>query len=134
MSSSSQPHRNENIDPIDIIIGKRIKFRRRLLGITQDGLARKLGISFQQIQKYESGQNKIYAGRLYHISLILKTPLTYFFEDESKPGLSDQTQEGFVHDDLINKSETATLVRVYYDIQDKKKRKTALEMMKAFHS
>ncbi len=127
----------ENIDTIDIVIGKKIRFRRNLLGITQEALARELGISFQQVQKYESGQNKIYASRLYHIAKILKTSVSFFFEDEKdvkKPGLSDNEQDGFFHDDLMDKSETAALLRAYYQIDDKRKRKTAVEMMKGLSS
>ncbi len=127
----------EHIDQIDILIGKRIRFRRNLLGMTQDTLAKELGISFQQVQKYESGQNKIYASRLYHIASILKTPVTLFFEDDGvkkTPGMSDQEQESFVQDNHMDKAETAALIRTYYNIDDKKKRKTVIEMMKSMHS
>ena len=132
MTIDSMPKspKKESADALDILIGRKIKFRRKLLGMTQQDLASKLNISFQQVQKYETGENKIYAGRLYHISQILKTPLQHFFEDDTKSGLSDQSQDGFLLDDPMDKSETAILVRIYYDIQDKKKRKTALDMMK----
>ena len=137
MNSNMPIPQTENLDDIDIQIGKRIRFRRNLLGITQEGLAKQLGISFQQVQKYESGQNKIYASRLYHISAILKTPITLFFEDESakmRAGMSDNEQEHFIHNDLMDKSETATLIRTYYEITDKKKRKNIVEMMKDLKS
>jgi len=129
----------EAVDPIDITIGRRLKFRRNFMGLTQESLARQIGVSFQQIQKYESGQNKISAGKLYHISKILEAPLTFFFEEDEpispgKTGMSDQGQDDFNHEDLINKSESAHLLRAYYDISDKKKRKTALDMLKGLQS
>lgn len=132
MTISTLPKpKKESADALDLLIGRKLKFRRKLLGMTQQDLAAKLNISFQQVQKYETGENKIYAGRLYHISQILKTPIQHFFEDDSKSsGLSDQAQDGFAIDDPMDKSETAILVRVYYEIQDKKKRKTALDMMR----
>lgn len=136
MSNFSLP-KSESLDPIDILIGKRIRFRRNLLGLTQDALAKSLGISFQQIQKYESGQNKIYASRLYHIASMLKVPMSFFFEDENlkKPGgMSDISQDAFLQDNPMDKSETTTLIRTYYNIEDKKKRKTAIEMMKGLKS
>ncbi len=66
---------------IDLAIGRRVKLRRRLLQMSQQELASQLGITFQQLQKYEKGRNRIGAGRLFEIAEILEIPLTFFFED-----------------------------------------------------
>src|SRR6185503_19634705 len=68
-------------DPIDIHVGKRIKLRRTLLHISQEQLAGDVGVTFQQVQKYESGHNRVSASRLYDISRVLNCPISYFFED-----------------------------------------------------
>jgi transcriptional regulator with XRE-family HTH domain len=130
----------EPIDPIDLRIGKRMKFRRNFMGLTQETLAREIGVSFQQIQKYESGQNKISASKLYHLSLALKSPVSFFFEDETQAssagmaGMSDQEQSPFDHSSEIDTAESAMFLRAYTQIVDKKKRKVALEMLKGLSS
>ena len=69
----SMPH------PIDVIVGKRIQLRRLQLSLTQTGLGQKLGVTFQQVQKYEKGTNRVSCSRLYEISQVLDVPVTYFF-------------------------------------------------------
>ncbi|MFQ5346924.1 MAG: helix-turn-helix domain-containing protein [Rhodothalassiaceae bacterium] len=71
-------------DPVDIHVGKRVRARRLLCGMSQEAFAQKLGVTFQQVQKYERGTNRISASRLYKISMILNTPINYFFEDLGK--------------------------------------------------
>ena len=139
MSKANPVEKSEIIDPLDIIIGKQIRFRRNLMRMTQANLANKLGISFQQIQKYEIGKNKISASRLFHISEILRTPLYEFYSDENlkmskKLSMSDQDQEDFLQDDLLSKGETPGLLRAFYDIKDRKKRKMAVDLLKSLHS
>src|SRR5258706_3444647 len=68
-------------DPIDIHVGKRVKLRRTLLHISQEQLAHDIGVTFQQVQKYESGHNRVSASRLFDISRVLNCPIGYFFED-----------------------------------------------------
>src|SRR4051812_15257523 len=68
-------------DPVDIHVGHRIKLRRTILHVSQEHLAACAGVTFQQIQKYESGANRISASRLYHVSRALSCPVAYFFED-----------------------------------------------------
>lgn len=70
--------------PIDTHIGKRIKLRRSLMGMSQKTMAEELGITFQQIQKYETAKNRVAASRLYHIACILKVPFDYFIMDFEK--------------------------------------------------
>jgi DNA-binding XRE family transcriptional regulator len=79
-------------NPIDIHVGSRVRLRRMMLGMTQEKLGESLGITYQQIQKYEKGTNRIGASRLQHIATILKVPVAFFFEDA--PGVPEK-QEGF---------------------------------------
>jgi transcriptional regulator with XRE-family HTH domain len=87
---------------IDIQVGARVRFKRRLLGMNQTQLARHLGISFQQVQKYERGTNRIMSGRLHRMATLFDVPITYFFDgrnDEGQDetfGISDRDGVGFV--------------------------------------
>ncbi|MDI9314115.1 MAG: helix-turn-helix transcriptional regulator [Hydrotalea sp.] len=72
---------DESAHPIDKHVGERIRLRRKMLRLTQTDLAELLGISFQQVQKYERGSNRIGCSRLYELSLILQTPIDFFFQD-----------------------------------------------------
>ncbi len=72
---------NGEINPVDVYVGKRIALRRKLLNLSQDVLAKKLGITFQQVQKYEKGKNRISASRLWDYSQILGVEINYFFQD-----------------------------------------------------
>lgn len=121
----------EKIDPTDILVGKRIRFYRKLKGLTQEQLSAEIGISFQQFQKYESGKAKIYASRLYHIASFLETDISEFFEeDKTAEGMSDNEQDGFSYKALDNDQSPAAL-RAFLSIKDKEKRKAVIEMMKA---
>ncbi|MCH8347787.1 MAG: helix-turn-helix transcriptional regulator [Proteobacteria bacterium] len=123
-------------DPIDIHVGSRVRVRRTLLGMSQEKLGNALGLTFQQIQKYERGANRIGSSRLYKLSHILDVPVGYFFEDMQEEtvrrarGLSDTNPETFEQDQLA-KRETLELVRAYYKISDPKVRKKTFELVKA---
>lgn len=126
-------------DGVDIHVGQRLKVRRKLLGLSQEKLAETIGLTFQQIQKYERGMNRISAGRLYQFSKVLEVPVNFFYENlkqnASNPpanlGLSDNDQESFAHDDFMNSDETLDLLRVYYSIEDKEKRKDIVRFIKS---
>ena len=109
--------------PVDIHVGKRVRHRRWLTGMTQQQLAEKVGIKFQQIQKYETGMNRVSASRLWDISDALGVPVSFFFEGLTageKPADSDQN--GIPADILANK-EALELVRSYYAMpQNQRKR------------
>ena len=125
---------------IDEYIGVRLRQRRTLLGITQEKLAESVGITFQQIQKYENGANRVSAGRLFEFSKILKTSMDYFYENYKpsksksyyKLGLSDGEQEPIIRDqeDVMARKETLELVRAYYSIKDEELRKNLLSIAK----
>ncbi len=119
-------------NPIDVYIGHRILQRRVLLGISQERLASLLGISFQQVQKYEKGRNRISGSRLWDISRVLDVDVGYFYEGlneelPSEPDLSSLIRK----EDPMEKSETKDLVRAYYEIRD---RKVAAEILKLLKS
>ncbi|MCD8497914.1 MAG: helix-turn-helix domain-containing protein [Alphaproteobacteria bacterium] len=133
-------------DNVDVHVGQRLRIRRSLLGMSQEKLAEAIGLTFQQIQKYERGTNRVSAGRLYQFSKILGVPIAYFYEQFGEPfnqkevaqtGLSDQDQDGFEgpgsdqEPDLMKRRETIDLVRSYYSIQDPKIRKDMLKLMKS---
>ncbi len=112
-------------DPIDVHVGTRVRVRRTLLGMNQTQLGEALGLTFQQVQKYENGKNRISASRLFQISRILEVPVAYFFEglDEGTPAWSP--------DDMVAKRETLELVRAYYRITDSDLRDHLRKLVKA---
>jgi transcriptional regulator with XRE-family HTH domain len=107
--------------PVDVHVGKRVRHRRWLVGMTQQQLAEKVGIKFQQIQKYETGANRVSASRLWDISEAMDVPVNFFFE-----GLDDQNDvvaEGQVPSDLLGDKEALDLIRSYYAIPENQRRK-----------
>jgi len=124
-------------DNVDVHVGQRLRTRRSLLGMSQEKLAEAIGLTFQQIQKYERGINRVSAGRLFQFSKILDVPVGYFYdqiggEDSSLAnGLSDNEQDAFNgSDDVMQRKETIDLVRAYYTIDDPAKRKEILRFVK----
>ncbi len=128
-------------DPIDIHVGKRIKLRRTLLHISQEQLARDIGVTFQQVQKYESGHNRVSASRLFDISRVLNTPISYFFEDISAETTGERSMpgargnEGLAEEavgfdaDPMQRTETLELVRSYWRLHNAELRKNVLELL-----
>lgn len=125
-----------NPDPIDVHVGSRVRLRRTLLGMSQEKLGKALGLTFQQIQKYERGANRIGSSRLFRLSKIMDVPVTFFFEEMASDvmagakGLASGKQESF-EPDRLSKRETLELVRAYYRITDAKVRKRIFELVKA---
>ena len=111
--------------PVDVHVGKRIRHRRWTLGTTQQQLAERVGIKFQQIQKYETGMNRVSASRLWDIAATLGVPIAYFFEgmggeagaDGSRSGGSDMPA------DLLTDREALELLRSYYAIPEAQRRR-----------
>ena len=102
--------------PVDAHVGKRIRHRRWMVGITQQQLAEKVGIKFQQVQKYETGMNRVSASRLWDIAETLGVPISFFFE-----GLAGA--EAAPTADMMNDKEAAELVRSYYAIPEAQRRR-----------
>jgi len=107
---------------IDLHLGKRLRRRRRLLGLTQQQLALAVGIRFQQIQKYECGANRISAARLFQLAKALETPVNYFYD-----GLSDdQTEVAPVQNEgieVFSRKETLDLIQAYYRLSERPRRR-----------
>ncbi|MFZ1679670.1 MAG: helix-turn-helix transcriptional regulator [Rhizobiaceae bacterium] len=122
-------------NPIDIHVGSRVRMRRNMLGMSQEKLGEHLGITFQQIQKYEKGTNRVGASRLQAISTVLKVPVSFFFEDA--PGLDQAAAKGFSEDggsfvyDFLNSAEGLQLNRAFMKIGDPKVRRKIIDLVKA---
>jgi transcriptional regulator with XRE-family HTH domain len=111
--------------PVDVHVGRRIRHRRWLVGMTQQQLAEKVGIKFQQIQKYETGANRVSASRLWDISDALEVPISFFFEGLEGAGAEQPSpsQSNFVPVDLMGDKEALDLVRSYYAIPENQRRR-----------
>lgn len=119
-------------DPVDVYVGGRIRMRRNFLGFSQEKLADQLGITFQQVQKYENGSNRVGSSRLYAISKVLGAPIAFFFDGYNAEGLIGQVAEDKAQvEDYLNSKETVDLLRAYYAIEDKAVRRKVFEMLKS---
>lgn len=112
--------------PVDVHVGKRVRHRRWMVGMTQQQLGEKVGIKFQQIQKYETGMNRISASRLWDIGHALGVPVSFFFEglsDETEAEISSSASEPGMRGDLLADKEALELVRSYYAIPEEQRRR-----------
>ncbi|MFC5359543.1 helix-turn-helix domain-containing protein [Azospirillum himalayense] len=136
--SSARGRKGPN--PIDVHVGSRVRIRRTLLGMSQEKLGESIGLTFQQVQKYERGANRIGASRLFDLSRVLDVPVSFFFDDmpadvatakvEDDADTSGQDLGAFEPDPMA-KRETLELVRAYYRINDPSVRKRMFELVKA---
>lgn len=129
-------------DPIDVHVGRRVKLRRTLLRISQEQLAGDIGVTFQQVQKYENGHNRVSASRLYDISRVLDCAISYFFEDigeevtagrympepRANKGRSG-SQAGLDDGDPMQRTETLELVRAYWRLHGTELRRNVLDLL-----
>jgi transcriptional regulator with XRE-family HTH domain len=131
-------------NPVDVHVGRRVRLRRTLLGLSQERLGELLSLTFQQIQKYERGVNRIGSSRLYELGRVLDVPVSFFFDDmpeEARPVASGMApglaEEGaaFVpelpEEPAVERRETLELVRAYYRITDPALRKRLFDLTKA---
>jgi transcriptional regulator with XRE-family HTH domain len=124
-------------NPIDIHVGSRIRLRRNMLGLSQEKLGEAIGLTFQQVQKYERGANRVGASRLHELSRVLDVPVSFFFDDMDPVrapaipgGFAEAPAEAFDSDPL-RKRETVELVSAYYDIDDPALRRRFFDLAKA---
>lgn len=125
-------------NPVDVHVGSRVRLRRTLLGLSQEKLGEAIGLTFQQVQKYERGANRIGASRLWDLSRVLDVPVSFFFEDmdETVASMSprhvteDAKEPETRESDPMTKRETLELVRAYYRIGDPSVRKRIYELAK----
>ena len=129
---------------VDVHVGTRVRQRRTLLAMSQTKLGDAVGLTFQQIQKYERGSNRIGSSRLFEFAKVLDVPVSYFFDEMPANALSGRPMSGrgrkgfgeagtpFEHEkDPLIKRETLELVRAYYKIREDRIRKRIFEMVKA---
>ncbi len=108
--------------PVDVHVGKRIRHRRWMVGMTQQQLGEAVGIKFQQIQKYETGMNRVSASRLWDIAHAMDVPVSFFFEGLEGEGENATTASGAAGDLLADK-EALELVRSYYAMPENQRRR-----------
>ncbi|MFT5508097.1 MAG: transcriptional regulator with XRE-family HTH domain [Hyphomicrobiaceae bacterium] len=137
-SLASEPVNPRKSNPVDTYVGGRVRLRRMLLGMSQEKLGEKLGLTFQQVQKYEKGTNRIGASRLFELSRILGVSVQYFYEDLGGSADEANTVGGFAEptgDDLLieflNSREGIELNRAYLRIDDSKSRRAILELVRS---
>jgi transcriptional regulator with XRE-family HTH domain len=116
-------------NPIDVHVGGRVRMRRLLLGMNQETLANALGLTFQQVQKYEGGANRVSASRLSAMAEILGVPISYFFGD-LRPDDAEISPEDRQWREQLQRPETIEFIRLYYAIPDAKIRRQFLDMAK----
>ena len=140
--------------PVDVHVGARMKLRRLLMGMSQERLGEALGLTFQQVQKYERGVNRVSASRLYDVARVLDVPIGFFFDDLPHAVASAigapptggygnmggpprrgfgfaEAQDGFGTDDTMSRRETTDLVRAYYRISDPAVRKRIYDLIRS---
>lgn len=126
-----------NPNPIDAHVGSRIRMRRMLIGMSQEKLGERLGLTFQQVQKYENGTNRVSASRLYHMSHILSVPVQYFFDD-LPPRAANSSDDGFSEagepatiTNFLSSAEGLQLNRAFHDICNPDVRRKLIDLVKA---
>ena len=124
-------------NPIDTHVGSRVRLRRMLMGMSQERLGDSMALTFQQVQKYEKGVNRIGASRLFQISKILDVPVQFFFEEapdlaeaSAAPGMAEPESETFIIE-FLNSREGLELNRAFSKISDAKIRKSVIDLVRA---
>jgi len=136
---NEMPLNKKKPNPVDTYVGSRIRLRRTMIGMSQEKLGDSLGITFQQIQKYEKGANRVGASRLQAIAGILGVTVSFFFDDA--PGADQQHVVGFAEDsgtsafnDFISSAEGVQLNRSFVRINDPKIRRRIVDLVRALAS
>ena len=122
-------------NPVDVYVGSRVRMRRIMMSMSQERLGEQLGITFQQIQKYEKGSNRIGASRLQEIARALQVPVAFFFEDApggagDQPGFAEGQSASYVTD-FLTSSEGVALNRAFARIADTKVRRRVIDLVEA---
>ena len=113
----------DSMDEIDIHLGRRLRRRRRLLGLTQQELAHACGVRFQQIQKYECGANRISAARLWQLAEALEVPVGYFFDGLMAEAVESAPEPGASEVTVLGRKETQDLITAYYQLGERPRRR-----------
>ena len=130
----------KNPNPIDVHVGNRVRMRRMLVGMSQEKLGDALGLTFQQVQKYEKGANRVSASRLYQMASTLGVPIQFFFDDipvstqaHNTEGLAENESAGVLMD-FLNSSEGFQMGRAFSAIKDSTVRRRVLDLVKSLAS
>lgn len=120
-------------NPTDVYVGSRVRLRRKMLGLSQEKLGDKLGITFQQIQKYEKGTNRVGASRLQAMANALDVPISYFFPDSAQgaQGTGLQEEGAAFMMDMMSSAEGLDLSRAFVKIRSSKVRRKVVELVRA---
>jgi len=123
-------------NPIDIDVGARVRLRRNMIGLSQEKLGESLGVTFQQVQKYEKGTNRISASKMQKISEILKTPVSFFFGADQagssqESGFAETGESNYIAD-YLSTPEDIQLFKAFSKIDDPKVRKNIINMVRSF--
>jgi transcriptional regulator with XRE-family HTH domain len=141
-SGRKRRQKSDKPNPVDVHVGSRVRLRRTLLGMSQEKLGEAIGLTFQQVQKYERGANRVGASRLFDLSRVLDVPVAFFFDEldpavavaasggEAMPGLAELPQSSYEPDPMMRR-ETLELVRAYYRIADPQLRRRLFDLTKA---
>jgi transcriptional regulator with XRE-family HTH domain len=137
MMVTSERMAGKKPNPVDAHVGSRVRLRRMLLGMSQERLGESMGLTFQQVQKYEKGVNRIGASRLFQIARILDVPVQFFFEEaphigDGSParGMAEADSEAFILE-FLNSREGLELNRAFVKIADAKVRKSVVDLVRA---
>ncbi|MDB5476877.1 MAG: transcriptional regulator [Phenylobacterium sp.] len=110
-------------DEIDVHLGRRLRRRRRLLGLTQQEVAESCGVRFQQIQKYECAANRMSAARIWQLAEVLQAPVSYFYDGFAEARAQALIRGGDESGEIFTRKETRDLVRAYYQLGERPRRR-----------
>lgn len=133
MSTESQ---RKSPNPVDVHVGSRVRLRRMLIGLSQEKLGHSMGLTFQQIQKYEKGVNRIGASRLFKLSQVLEVPVQFFFDDMPAtegnpiPGMAETDAESFLYE-FLNTRDGLELNRAFVKVTDPEQRRSIVELVRS---
>ena len=123
-------------NPVDVHVGSRVRLRRMLVGLSQEKLGQRMGLTFQQIQKYEKGLNRIGASRLYKLSQILEVPVGFFYEgmtqigETANAGMAEENTEAFLYE-FLNTRDGLELNRAFVKVSDVNIRKSIIDLVRS---
>ncbi|MBD9389740.1 helix-turn-helix transcriptional regulator [Agrobacterium sp. AGB01] len=121
-------------NPIDVHVGSRIRLRRSIAGLSQEQLADGLGLTFQQVQKYEKGINRVSASRLQHISEVLEVPISFFFENGPNALVNSAGSPMGEFNELMSSKETIALVTAFNSIKSPRLRQSVLNLVRTLRT
>lgn len=136
VSNKSAGSTKKSPNPVDIHVGSRVRLRRMLVGLSQEKLGDSMGLTFQQIQKYEKGVNRIGASRLFRLSQVLTVPVQFFFEGMPTiegpvaTGMAEPKQEAFLYE-FLNTRDGLELNRAFVKVTDTGVRRSLIELVRS---